>query len=104
MFDLFLMPSLFEAFPITLIEAQANGLVSLVSDTVTQKCNITGLIEFMSLTESASAWAETSNKKLTIPRVDTTKIICEKYNIPQIKYIVLRKNKHIKHIIVHIPY
>ena len=78
MFDLFLMPSLFEAFPITLIEAQANGLVSLVSDTVTQKCNITGLIEFMSLSETAKVWAETSNKKLTTPRVDTTKIICEK--------------------------
>ncbi len=78
LFDLFLMPSLFEAFPITLMEAQANGLASLVSDTVTQTCNITGLIEFMSLSESAVIWAETVNNKLVTPRMDTTKIICEK--------------------------
>ena len=34
---------------------------------------------------------------------EITKIICEKYNIPQIKYIVLRKNKHIKHIDIDFP-
>ncbi len=84
LFDLFLMPSLFEAFPITLIEAQANGLCSLVSDAVTQKSNITGLIEFMSLSETDKKWAEIANKKLTGQRINTIEIICEKgYDLKQ---------------------
>lgn len=78
LFDLFFMPSLFEAFPITLIEAQANGLSALVSDTVTQKSNVTGLIEFMSLDETNIKWAEKINEKISTPRIDTTEIICAK--------------------------
>lgn len=78
MFDLFLMPSLFEAFPITLIEAQANGLASLVSDVVTSKCDVTGLIEFMSLNAGAEKWAEKINSKLqNCERVDCTEKIEE---------------------------
>lgn len=78
LFDLFLLPSLFEGLPITLVEAQANGLVSLVSDAVTTKSDITGLLDFMSLSASAKKWAEEVNEKLGTPRMDTTKIIYEK--------------------------
>lgn len=84
LFDLFLMPSLFEAFPITLIEAQANGLCALVSDTVTSDSNITGLIEFVSLNETDEKWAKKANEKLTSQRMSTTEIICEKgYDLKQ---------------------
>lgn len=34
---------------------------------------------------------------------EITKIICQNYNIPQVKYIVLHKNKHIKHIDIDFP-
>lgn len=56
--DLLLLPSLFEGLPITLIEAQANGLSSLVSDAVTKECNLTGIVEFYPLSESANQWAQ----------------------------------------------
>ena len=74
--DLFLMPSLFEGLPITLVEAQANGLPSLVSDTVTRECDLTGLVEFFPLSESNIRWAERISEKLKIGRensVDTEK-------------------------------
>ena len=74
--DLFLMPSLFEGLPITLVEAQANGLPSLVSDAVTRECDLTGLVEFFPLTESNRRWAERICEKLKIGRensMDTEK-------------------------------
>lgn len=62
--DLLLLPSLFEGLPITLIEAQANGLSSLVSDAVTKECDLTGLIEFYPLSEGADAWAKKISEML----------------------------------------
>ena len=37
MLDLIVMPSLFEGFPVSLIEAQANGLPCLISNTITDE-------------------------------------------------------------------
>lgn len=47
--DLFVLPSLFEGLPITLVEAQANGLPALVSSAVNPAANITGRLEFFNL-------------------------------------------------------
>ena len=55
--DLFLLPSLFEGLPVTLIETQASGLPALVSDRVTTEMDKVGLIRFLPL-EDVSAWAE----------------------------------------------
>ena len=59
--DLFLLPSVFEGLPVTLIETQSSGLPALVSDTVTKEMDKVGLIRFLPLDEDASAWAQAVN-------------------------------------------
>lgn len=47
--DCFVMPSLFEGFPFSLIEAQTSGLPCAVSDRVSRKCALTDLVSFLPL-------------------------------------------------------
>src|SRR5690606_13042427 len=47
--DLFALPSLFEGFPMTLIEAQASGLKCVVSDKITKDTNLTDDVEYYPL-------------------------------------------------------
>ena len=56
--DLFLLPSLFEGLPVTLIETQASGLPALVSDRVTREMDKVDLIRFLPLDEDAACWAD----------------------------------------------
>jgi glycosyltransferase involved in cell wall biosynthesis len=56
--DVFVLPSLYEGLPGAVTEAQISGLRCIVSDTVTNETNFTGLAEFVSLKESPTHWAE----------------------------------------------
>ena len=56
--DVFLLPSFYEGMPNTVIEAQATGLSCIISDTITKQANITGLVEYLPLGESAEFWAQ----------------------------------------------
>ena len=57
-FDVMVMPSKFEGLPVTLIEAQANGLKILASDKITEEVKLTENLKFISLKASPKKWAE----------------------------------------------
>ncbi|MGV9002306.1 MAG: glycosyltransferase family 1 protein [Candidatus Saccharimonadaceae bacterium] len=56
--DVFVFPSLYEGLPVTLVEAQANGLSCIISDTIDKQVKLNGCIEFCSLQSSPYKWAK----------------------------------------------
>lgn len=62
-FDVFAFPSLYEGLPVTLIEAQANGLPVVCSDSITKEIVITDCIEMLSLNQSVGEWALAVSQK-----------------------------------------
>lgn len=64
--DAILFPSFFEGVPLSLIEAQACGLPIFASTNVSSEVDITGLVQFLSLTEHPYNWADTILNSLKI--------------------------------------
>lgn len=65
--DGFLLPSRFEGFPITLVEAQSAGLPTAVSDTVSPEVALTELVHFASV-EDKNAFCDALEHPPTLPR------------------------------------
>lgn len=77
-FDLFLMPSLFEGFPVTLVEAQAASVPCVVSENITRQAKILEEVKYVSLDASLNDWCEAIDEMLILNnRRDTSKQIIE---------------------------
>ncbi|MFT8703223.1 MAG: glycosyltransferase [Oenococcus oeni] len=74
MSDEMIMPSFYEGLPYTLLEAQANGLPSIVSDVISRDSNYSGLVSFLSLQEPDSKWVYEILKS-SIPLVRRAKYV-----------------------------
>lgn len=83
MFDIFILPSLFEGLPVVGVEAQAAGLPLLVSSEVTSELCITDLVYKYSLEASALQWCEEIQRILrtTTRQVTTKALIDAEYDI-----------------------
>lgn len=56
-YDAFILPSLYEGFPVVGIESQATGLPIFYSDAVTKEASVEELAHYISLDKRASEWA-----------------------------------------------
>ena len=83
--DAFIMPSFFEGMPNTIIEAQATGLPCIISDSITKEANITGLVKYLPLSNSAEQWANECLAAVASERKDTKPaFIANKYDIDSV--------------------
>lgn len=72
MFDIIIFPSIYEGFPVSLVEVQANGLQAIISDVITKEIKLTECIEFYSLKKTSKDWAVKINET-DMNRIDTQK-------------------------------
>lgn len=70
--DVFVFPSILEGLPLTLVEAQANGLKIFASDAVSSESDLTGLVEFLPLSLGAKEWAKRIISAMPYERQDKT--------------------------------
>lgn len=83
--DVFVFPSFYEGMPNTVIEAQATGLPCVIADTITQEADITGLVQYLPLTDSAEEWTRVAIKAISKERKNTKDdFIKNKYDIESV--------------------
>lgn len=66
--DCLIMPSFYEGLPISLIEAQANGLPCVVSDVVSREADVTGIVDFLPLGDCPS-WLDSVGEAVSKGRL-----------------------------------
>lgn len=54
--DIFLLPSIYEGFPIVAIEAQCSGLITILSETITHDVKLTETTQFAPIDKSYEQW------------------------------------------------
>ena len=71
MSDVFILPSRWEGLPFTGIEAQANGIPCIFSDTISEELNITKAYSKLPIDISPEIWAEKIIELHKNGRIDT---------------------------------
>ena len=80
--DVLIFPSLFEGFPMTVIEAEASGLPIVMSDVITDEVDITDCVHRMSLNDHPEVWADYIIKLKSEDRTLYNSIVADsKYNM-----------------------
>ena len=75
--DIFLMPSLHEGLPLSLIEAQISGLKCFASTGVPREADKTGLVTFLPLSEGPEYWAHQIQEALPYHRESQIEVLKE---------------------------
>lgn len=91
--DVFLFPSFYEGLGIVLIEAQALGLISVVSENIPEEAFITDLVHKISLKNSADYWAK---KIIDIYLENSKKRIGRQKDIINAGYDIVRTAKFLE--------
>lgn len=69
--DVFVLPSLYEGLPVTMVETQAASLPCIISDKIPTECILTeGLVDILPLSAAPAIWAEKILEKRDLPRTD----------------------------------
>ncbi len=80
--DAFLFPSIYEGLGIVLIEAQSASIPCFASDVVPYEAKVSELVDFISLNQPATAWANKINDYTYDKRIDrSSQIISAGYEI-----------------------
>ena len=89
--DIFVFPSLWEGLPVSIVEAQANGLQCILSDRITRDVKLTDRMSYISLDRGVEFWSTTIKNQL---KKETNRYLtdAEKKSIQTFDSSVVAKN------------